>query len=110
DDAGRPLELVGAWADITERKTAEQLALAANAEIQETKRYLTRLIESSPDAIIATDKHGTVVLFSEGAESLLGYRAEDVIGRSTTGLYDSEDRAKDVLIEMRKRGGTASGY
>ena len=33
DDAGRPLELVGAWADITERKEAEQLALAANAEI-----------------------------------------------------------------------------
>ncbi len=110
DDAGRPLELVGAWADITERKEAEQLALAANAEIQETKRYLTRLIESSPDAIIATDKQGTVVLFNEGAENLLGYRAEDVIGRSTIGLYDSEDRAKDVLTEMRKRGGTASGY
>jgi len=110
DDAGRPLELVGAWADITKRKQAEQVALAANAEIQETKRYLTRLIESSPDAIIATDKQGNVVLFNEGAESLLGYRAEDVIGRSTTDLYDSEERARDILIEMRKRGGTASGY
>ena len=37
------LELVGAWADITERKDAEQAALDANAELQETKRYLTRL-------------------------------------------------------------------
>src|SRR6185437_6023751 len=110
DDAGRPLELVGAWADITEHKKAEQLALAANAEIQETKRYLTRLIESSPDAIIATDKQGNIVLFNEGAESLLGYRAEDVIGRPTIDLYDSEERARDILIEMRKRGGTASGY
>ena len=61
DDAGRPLELVGAWADITESKEAEKAALQANAEIQETKRYLTRLIESSPDAIIATDKQGSVV-------------------------------------------------
>ena len=78
-------ELVGAWADITERKEAEQVALDANAEIQETKRYLTRLIESSPDAIIATDKQGTVVLFNEGAETLLGYRAEEVIGRSAIG-------------------------
>jgi adenylate cyclase len=110
DDAGRPLELVGAWADITTRKQAEQLALAANAEIQETKRYLARLIESSPDAIIATDKQGNIVLFNEGAEALLGYRAEDVIGHSTAELYASEDRAKDLLIEMRKRGGTASGY
>ena len=66
---------VGAWADITERKEAERHALEANAEIQETKRYLTRLIESSPDAIIATDKLGNVVLFNEGAETLLGYRA-----------------------------------
>jgi PAS domain S-box-containing protein len=110
DDAGRPLELVGAWADITKRKQAEELALTANAEIQETKRYLTRLIESSPDAIIATDKQGNIVLFNEGAESLLGYRAEDVIGRPTIHLYDSEERARDILIEMRKRGGTASGY
>ena len=34
DDAGRPLELVGAWADITERKEAEQVALDANAELR----------------------------------------------------------------------------
>ena len=78
---GHPLELVGAWADITERKQAEQAALEANVELQETKRYLTRLIESSTDAIISTDKEGNVVLFNEGAETLLGYRAEEVIGR-----------------------------
>ncbi len=110
DDAGRPLELVGAWADITTRKEAEQGALVANAEIQETKRYLARLIESSPDAIIATDKQGNIVLFNEGAEALLGYRAEEVIGHPTVELYASEDRARDILIEMRKRGGMASGY
>ena len=55
---------------------AEQAALKANIELQDTKRYLTRLIESSTDAIIATDKEGNVVLFNEGAETLLGYRAE----------------------------------
>jgi PAS domain S-box-containing protein len=109
DDAGHPLELVGAWADITERKEAERHALEANAEIQETKRYLTRLIESSPDAIIATDKQGNVVLFNEGAETLLGYRATEVIGRPTTQLYDSEDRERELVLEMRKRGGMASG-
>src|SRR6476660_7952081 len=110
DDAGHPLELVGAWADITERKEAERNALEANAEIQETKRYLTRLIESSPDAIIATDKLGNVVLFNEGAETLLGYRASEVVGRPTTQLYDNEDRSRELVLEMRKRGGTASGF
>ena len=110
DDAGHPLELVGAWADITERKEAERNALEANAEIQETKRYLTRLIESSPDAIIATDKLGNVVLFNEGAETLLGYRASEVVGHPTAQLYENEDRSRELVLEMRKRGGTASGF
>lgn len=110
DEAKHPLELVGAWADITKRKQAERNALAANAQLQETKQSLSRLIESSPDAIISTDKDGNVVLFNEGAETLLGYRAEEIIGRRVTVLYRDEAAANEVLREMRKRGGTVSGY
>jgi PAS domain S-box-containing protein len=110
DPVGLPSELVGAWADITQRKRAEQDALKANVELQDTKRYLTRLIESSTDAIIATDKEDKVVLFNEGAEILLGYRAEEVIGRSTAQLYESEEQSRAVTREMRKRGGTAAGF
>jgi len=86
-----------------ERKQAEQAAL-------EAKRYLNRLIESSPDAIISTDKKGNVVLFSEGAEALLGYRAKEVAGRSTSVLYGDEAGARQVAREMRKRGGTVSSF
>ena len=84
-----------------EAKQTEQSAL-------EAKRYLTRLIESSPDAIISTDKDGNVVLFSEGAETLLGYRAKEVTGRSMSVLYGDEAGARQVALEMRKRGGTVS--
>src|SRR4029079_18202949 len=87
----------------------EQAALKANIELQDTKRYLTRLIESSTDAIIATDKGGNVVLYNEGAESLLGYRAAEVSDKPSSDLYASIDHAKDVLREMRKRGGTGAG-
>ena len=110
DENGHPLELVGAWADITQSKSAEQRALSANAALQETKRYLTRLIESSTDAIVATDKQGNIVLFNEGAEILLGYRPEDVIGKPWMEIYDSEEHAKEVLREMRKRGGTVAAF
>jgi PAS domain S-box-containing protein len=110
DDAGKPLELVGAWADITEHKEAVQRALEANAELQETKRYLTRLIESSPDAIIATDQVNNVVLFNEGAANLLGYQPAEILGQSIQRLYDHEDRTRDIAVEMRKRGGTVAGF
>jgi adenylate cyclase len=109
-EAGKPLELVGAWADVTVRTEAERAALKANVELQETKRYLTRLLESSTDAIISTDKAGNVVLFNEGAEVLLGYRAEEVIGKRVSLLYGSEEGFRDVVREMRKRGGTASAF
>jgi PAS domain S-box-containing protein len=110
DENGHPVELIGAWADVTQSKSAEQRALNANAELQETKRYLTRLIESSTDAIVATDKQGNIVLFNEGAEILLGYRPEDVIGKPWMEIYDSKEHAKDLLREMRKRGGTVAAF
>jgi adenylate cyclase len=83
------------------RKHAEEVAL-------EAKRYLARLIETSPVPIISTDKEGNVDLFSEGAEALLGYRAKEVIGRSISVLYGDEAGARQVALEMRKRGGTVS--
>lgn len=110
DDSGAPQELVGAWADISKRKQAEQNALNVNAELQETKRSLTRLIESSPDAIIATDKNGNITLFSEGAETLLGYRPDEIVGRNVAILYGGSAGANEVLREMQKRGGTVSGF
>lgn len=109
-NVSRPLELVGAWADITKRKEAEQAALSANDQLQETKRSLSRLIESSPDAIISTDKAGCIVLFNEGAETLLGYRADEIVGQNVSRIYGGEAGANEVLREMRKRGGTVSGF
>ena len=110
DKAGQPIELVGAWANVSETKRAEEAALKANLEIQETKRYLTRLLESSSDAIFSTDKAGTVVVFNESAEALLGYRSDEVVGQHVATLYGSEDGVREVLREMRKRGGTASAF
>ncbi len=110
DEAGKPQELVGAWVDVTERKRAEEAALKANVEIQETKRYLTRVLEGATDAIFSTDKAGNVVLFNQGAEILLGYRPDEVIGQRVSVLYGGEEGADQIRRELRMRGGTASAY
>src|SRR5689334_7277812 len=86
-----------------ERQQAEQVA-------RESRQYLTRLIESSPDAIISTDKEGNVVLFSEGAETVLGYRAKEVTGRNISMLYSDEAGPRQIAREMRKRGGSVSCF
>ncbi|MBF8279142.1 MAG: hypothetical protein HW385_574, partial [candidate division NC10 bacterium] len=102
--------VLSAIRDITERKRAEEAIQAANAELRETKRYLASLIEDSPDPIIATNREGDVVLFNRGAEALLGFRQEEIIGQRVAQLYESVEKAKEVMRQMRKQGGTVSAF
>ncbi|MFQ5803214.1 MAG: PAS domain S-box protein [Candidatus Methylomirabilales bacterium] len=89
--------------DVTERMRADE-------ELRETKHYLARLIESSSDTIISTNKEGNVVLFNTGAETLLGYERDEIIGRRVTVVYDSEGRAKEVMRQIRQHEGSVSGF
>ena len=95
---------------IAGRKRAEEALQAANAELRETKRYLASLIEDSPDPIIATNREGDVVLFNRGAEALLGFRQKEIIGQRVAQLYESVEKAKEVMRQMRKQGGTVSAF
>lgn len=52
------------------------------------------VLAGAHNAIIASDPAGRVVLFNRGAEELLGYRAEEVVGRATLlGFHDPAEVA-----------------
>src|SRR6202161_437487 len=65
------------------------------------KKYFQRLIESSPDIIIAVDKSGTVNYYNDGARTSLGYSSEEIIGEGCTRIYKSIDEARRVMKAMR---------
>lgn len=81
--------------DISERKKAEAQIRELNANLEnQVKERTTELVElnlllndvvnaSSEVSIIATDKNGIITLFNNGAEKMLGYRAEEVVGHIT---------------------------
>lgn len=50
-----------------------------NAE-HETMNYLDNLIKSCPDGIIVVDKNGWVTEYNEGAERIIGYSRQEVLG------------------------------
>ena len=54
---------------------------AATAELRRRSNFLSNLIRSSNDGIVATDENLTVVVFNPEAERILGYRQEDVVQR-----------------------------
>lgn len=102
--------IISTSVDITERKRAEKALMVAHKEVEKTGKYLETLIEDSLDAIISTDKEGMVVLFNKGAEGLLGYTREEILGRYVAVLYESEERAKEVMRRMREEGGAVSAF
>ena len=57
-------------------------------EIQRMLEFQTKLIQTSNDGIIANDRLGNIIIFNEGAERVLGYRNDEVIGKiKVTQLY-----------------------
>jgi PAS domain S-box-containing protein len=66
------------------------------------QKYLRRLVESSPDIIIAVDNEGTVIYYNDGARESLGYTASETIGQKVWRIYPSIDEARRVMSAMRE--------
>ena len=78
---------------------------------EERERLLEALVESTSDAIIGLDADHNVISWNAGAQSMLGYKAEEIVGRSASELVAPErrDRAQENR-EYLARGGTISNY
>jgi len=59
------------------------------AELEESRAHLHGIIELSEDAIISIDPAQRITLFNRAAESIFGYRGEDVLGESLDSLIPS---------------------
>ena len=63
--------------------------------------YFERLVESSPDIVIAVDRSGTVIYYNDGAEKGLGYTAAEMLGQNVGRLYPSMQEAHRIMAAMR---------
>src|SRR5262249_6437448 len=63
--------------------------------------YFERLLEDSPDIIVAVNRRGEVIFYNEGARTALGYHPKEVLGRHVNDFYPSPDEARAVMRAMR---------
>lgn len=67
--------------------------------------YLQGIMRSSDDVIITTDLDARIVEFNAGAEKILGYFADEVVGRHVGELWENADEREKILEEVNLKGG-----
>ena len=82
--------------DISDRKRMER-------ELKEANDFLMNMIQSSVDGIIVTDMKGDILIFNKGAENLLGYETEEVVGKMNIRSIYQPGVAKEVMDKLRSR-------
>lgn len=91
DAEGRPLWMAGAHADVSELQNARQ-------DAADMRQRLQAVVDASDEvAVIATDTAGVINLFNTGAQKLLGYAADEVLGRANPALFHDPDEMQAYL-------------
>ncbi len=82
--------------DVSEQRSLEK-------QLQHSNEFLSNLIDSAVDAIIAVDPHGDVILFNTGAEQLFGYKANEVVGKRNVSALYPEGVPRQVMRMLRSQ-------
>ena len=65
---------------VQEQTTAAEKQLVLEERFRQTSETLRAILDSSPLAIVVTDRHRRVLFWSRAAEQLFGYQAAEVMG------------------------------
>ncbi|MEH2290655.1 PAS domain S-box protein [Nostoc sp.] len=102
DEANSPIEWVGYWADINDRKLAE-LALQSGQQ-----RYQL-LAEASPACIFHTDVDGNVLYFNQRWSEITGCSLEGSLGTAWANAVHPDDR-EQLLLAWNRATAAKSSY
>lgn len=87
DDAGRLTMFVASSRDVSQR-------VAAEAALAESEAKFRNLVETSSDWIWETNKAGEFTYCSPQVDSILGYTADEMIGRSAFEFMPAEEASR----------------
>lgn len=97
-DVARPGDAPGMLDDVAECRQR------CDRTLREHERFSAAILAAIPQAVIAVDGKGVITMFSPGAEAMLGYSAEEVVGKETPLLFhDREEvaaRANELSTEL----------
>jgi len=91
---GVPVRIYGTMQDIDEQKRAQ-------LQVIESKKLLDEVLSAATGvSIIATDLDGTITVFNEGSERMLGYTAEEMVGKQTPIMFHDEQEVSEICADF----------
>ena len=94
DQQGNIIGYEGLNIDMTQRKLMER-------QLKEAHDFINKIIQSSPNAITATDMKGNILIWNRAAEETIGYKASDVIGKMNIQKIYPDEMARKVMQMLR---------
>ena len=91
---------------LVERGEAQR---SAEATARQRSDHLNALVDTALDAVISIDDEGKVLLWSRQAESLFGWRSDEVMGRSLSEAIVPPELRQAHLEGLRRAVATGSG-
>ncbi|HEY5038687.1 MAG TPA: PAS domain S-box protein, partial [bacterium] len=100
DSVGNILGNMGMAIDVTERQKSE-----------EVRSQLGAILQQTTDAVVGSDLDGRIFSWNRGAETMLGYHLEEIVGESTA-LLVPVDRKEELekLRELATKDENVSNY
>jgi PAS domain S-box-containing protein len=101
DESGNIVGTLSSGEDVTERRRA-----------QKEMKLLASIVKYIPDAICSMDVSGNVASWNEGAEKMLGYKADEILGKPFTITVPPALARKEVehCIGILNAKGFLTGY
>jgi diguanylate cyclase (GGDEF)-like protein/PAS domain S-box-containing protein len=94
DDKGNPTDIYGTIQDITDKREMEKSLEVKQEEIIRMQKKAQIMIQNSIDVFEIISSDGTIKYMSDVAERVIGYKAEERIGKKIFDYYTGKELEK----------------
>ena len=96
---GKCVRVFGTFQDIDTSKKAQ-------IELEKTRKVLDDVINASSEVcVISTNTEGVFTVFNVGAEKMLGYKSEEMVGKQKSNILHKAEEVEAYVLELEKEFG-----